>query len=32
LKVVRAYDAEERAWKAKVDPVQAAVYAAIDRK
>jgi hypothetical protein len=32
LKVVRAYDAEERVWKAKFDPVQAAVYTAISRK
>ena len=32
LKVVRAYDAEERVWKAKFDPAQAAVYAAINRK
>ena len=32
LTVVRAYDAEERVWKAKFDPVQAAVYAAINRK
>jgi hypothetical protein len=32
LKVVRAYDAEERVWKAKFEPAQAAVYAAINRK
>ena len=32
MKVARAYDGEERVWKAKFDPVRAAVYAAINRK
>jgi hypothetical protein len=32
LKAMRAYDVEERAWKAKFEPAQAAVYAAINRK
>jgi len=32
VKAMRAYDVEERSWKAKFDPVQAAVYAAINRK
>jgi hypothetical protein len=32
LKAMRAYDVEERAWKARFEPAQAAVYAAINRK
>jgi hypothetical protein len=32
LKAMRAADAEERVWKAKFEPVQAAVYAAINSK
>jgi len=32
MKVMRAYEAEERTWKAKFDLVQAAVYEAINRK
>jgi hypothetical protein len=32
LKAMRASDAEERVWKAKLEPAQAAVYAAINRK
>jgi hypothetical protein len=32
LKAMRAAEAEERVWKAKFEPVQAAVYAAINAK